>query len=207
MWCKTLLLSKWHLTDLATPKAYCQLVYITTPSRRSAADFKKCLAENFSCCQATCKVYMVRHEAHQSQRLAYAVEKSRLKRSNPQNHLINFGVYFDRSHPSVHSHRFNKLLRPMRSLERCEWLHCLQDSDSHPWAAPLAWPLRSHRLLGSLFCSFRCLLKAKGSWWWIVLLLPDWKVWPQILGSLCASFLFILPRRRIFPEMPPLILK
>lgn len=51
MWCKILLLSKWHLTDLATPKAYRQLVYITTSSRKTV-DFKKCLAKNFSCCQA-----------------------------------------------------------------------------------------------------------------------------------------------------------
>lgn len=69
MWCKVLLLSKWHLTDLATPKAYCQLLCITTPSRNTA-NFKKLLAENFSCCQAMYKIYMARYKAHQSQRLA-----------------------------------------------------------------------------------------------------------------------------------------
>lgn len=53
------------------------------------------------------------------------------KRSYSQKYLMNFGIYFEKSHAPTRGHQFNKSLRSVTGLERRESLHWLHP-DSRP---------------------------------------------------------------------------
>lgn len=104
------------------------------------------------------------------------------KRLYSQKYLMNFGIYFEKSHAPRRGHQFNKSLRSVTNLERRESLHWLHP-DSRPGPAShlsqLAFPLQ---LAAEKACQwFQVFIQANGLWWWILLRLPAWKVWPQIM--------------------------